>query len=227
MKTKRFSVTPFEGLMDALEKKKKSPPPSRGRAPGAPGEPGPGKSEDELFREAMDGVKEIAEFRGIPAGKPRAHALPGPKRDDSLHALRDIVEGRTGITLPDTDEYVEWVRPGLRRDTARRLHQGEFSVREFIDLHGMTVEEAEAALSSFITDAMRSRSSCIKVIHGRGLRSPGGPVLKEAVLRLLCGPLRKHINAFATARQKDGGLGATYVLLSPVPRAGKPLRRKG
>lgn len=221
MKSKRFSVTPFEGLGDALRKRKKASPPERPPRP---------KSEDELFREAMDGVKEIEEFRRIPAGGGRPPAPPSPKPDESLHALRDIVEGRAGIALPDTDEYVEWVRPGLSRDTARRLHQGEFSVQEFIDLHGMSLEEAEAALTEFIIGSIKSRASCVKVIHGRGLRSPRGPVLKEALLRLLGGPLRKHVIAYATARQKDGGLGATYVLLTagPGPRRGpgKPRRDK-
>jgi DNA-nicking Smr family endonuclease len=65
----------------------------------------------------------------------------------------------------------------------------------------------------FIRDGLRRGYRCLKIIHGRGLKSPRGPVLKEFVIRLLSGPLSKHVDAFATARQCDGGLGALYVLL--------------
>jgi DNA-nicking Smr family endonuclease len=53
---------------------------------------------------------------------------------------------------------------------------------------------------------------CIRVIHGKGLRSgPAGPVLKEEVDHWL----RKldNVAAFASARPVDGGTGALYVLL--------------
>ncbi|UCH46386.1 MAG: Smr/MutS family protein [Nitrospiraceae bacterium] len=52
----------------------------------------------------------------------------------------------------------------------------------------------------------------MKIIHGRGLRSPDGPVLKKAVIQWLLTRYRKYIVAFASARQCDGGLGAIYVL---------------
>jgi DNA-nicking Smr family endonuclease len=53
----------------------------------------------------------------------------------------------------------------------------------------------------------------VKIIHGRGLRSPRGPVLKEKLIKRLSGKYRKHVVAFVTARQCDGGLGALYILL--------------
>jgi len=53
----------------------------------------------------------------------------------------------------------------------------------------------------------------LKIIHGRGLRSAKGPVLKNALMKWLSEHYRKHMIAFATARQCDGGLGAVYVLL--------------
>jgi DNA-nicking Smr family endonuclease len=200
LKSTRRSVSPFEGLKEALRKKKKETP---ARA----------KDEEEVFREAMEGVREIGKFRRLPLRRPAVQRTFGKGKDAGMEALLDLVEGRAHITLSDTDEYVEWVRPGLRKDTARRLHAGEFSVQDFLDLHGLTAGEAGAELAGFVKDAVRRNLYCVKVIHGRGLRSPGGPVLKKAVLRMLGGPMRKHINAFATARQKDGGLGALYVLL--------------
>jgi len=38
-------------------------------------------------------------------------------------------------------------------------------------------------------------------------------VLKDAIAQWLAGRYRKHVIAFVTARQCDGGLGAIYVLV--------------
>jgi DNA-nicking Smr family endonuclease len=80
-------------------------------------------------------------------------------------------------------------------------------------LHGLCVEEAEKEVKYFLTDSLRKGHRCVKIIHGRGLRSPGGPVLKDALITWLSGRYWKNIIAFVTARQCDGGLGALYILL--------------
>ena len=105
----------------------------------------------------------------------------------------------------------------MRKDIAWRLHQGDFSVQDYIDLHGMTLSEAEEALCLFFREAIKKRLFCVKVIHGRGLRSPRGPVLKEALKRWLQGSFKKWVLAYSTAKDCDGGLGATYLILKSNP----------
>ncbi len=68
-------------------------------------------------------------------------------------------------------------------------------------------------LETFIGASFKKGLRCIKIIHGRGLRSTQGARLKEAVVKRLSGHYRKDIIAYVTARQCDGGLGALYVLL--------------
>ncbi len=171
------------------------------------------ETDEELFAEAMAGVREIREFREIPYRSPRGIRPRAAGPENGAEILKKIVKGEGKIRLSDTGEYMEWTGPRVRGDIARRLHQGNFAVQDSIDLHGMTLCEAEEALALFFRDAVRRRLLCIKVIHGRGLRSPNGPVLKEAFRKLLHGTYRKWVLAYATARDCDGGLGATYVLL--------------
>ncbi len=172
--------------------------------------------EEELFRMAMKGVKEIKEFSTIPYTSPKK-AVPrhrGNRQErETLSILRGIVEGRVGIPLVNTQEYVEWVNPPYKGQIVRVLHEGRISVQDFIDLHGYTLQEAKEELREFILGAMKRGLSCVKVIHGRGLRSQGRPILKEAVLKWLERDFRKWIVAYVTARACDGGLGAIYVLL--------------
>ena len=58
----------------------------------------------------------------------------------------------------------------------------------------------------------RDGLTCVKIIHGKGLRSgPHGPRLKQMTASLLI--RRDRVVAFASARPNDGGTGAVYVLL--------------
>jgi DNA-nicking Smr family endonuclease len=171
------------------------------------------KTDEEIFLEAMTDVRENKEFRKIPYQSPPAVKIPTPQQEDDVNVLKEVVLGKRRIRLSDTGEYIEWTRPGTRKDLARRLHKGDFSVQDCIDLHGLTLTEAEEALIEFFREAILRQYSCIKVVHGRGLKSPHGPVLKEAFKKLLRGPFRKWVLAYATAKDCDGGLGATYVLL--------------
>jgi DNA-nicking Smr family endonuclease len=172
-----------------------------------------GKTDEEVFLEAMADVKERQEFREIPYKSPAMIKVTHPRSEDNVELLKDIVRGKRKIRLSDTGEYREWTRTGTRKDLTKRLHQGDFSVQNYIDLHGLTLIGAEEALKQFFKKAITKQYSCVKVIHGRGLKSPKGPVLKEALTRWLQVPFRKWVLAYATAKDCDGGLGATYVLL--------------
>lgn len=210
MRTSEWSFTPFKGLKKVIESNKKTV---------IKKDTIKDKTDEEIFIEAMADVREIREFREIPIKEPLRIKCPeGYRRllyraDDSLEILRQIVSGERKIRLSDTGEYMEWISPNMRKDITQRLHQGDFSVQDYIDLHGMTLSEAEEAFCLFFRDAIKKRLFCVKVIHGRGLRSPGGPVLKEALKKWLQGNFRKWVLAYSSAKDCDGGLGATYVIL--------------
>ncbi len=205
-----FAFQPFEGLKKIMEGKGlkiSCPPPVKNKNRPL--------NDEELFADAMREVREIKEFRKIPVRRKKVMSLPGkisPDRE-AIQALEEIVTGRRPVDLPVTQEYVEWLNQDCRVSIIKKLHEGKFSVRDYLDLHGFSVEEAEAEVGYFLKDALIKGHRCVKIIHGRGLRSPGGPVLKEALIKWLSGRYRKNIIAFVTARQCDGGLGALYVLL--------------
>lgn len=172
------------------------------------------RTDEEIFREAMADVREIPEFsRTRPGRMPQEAKQRHVRPENDTEALHRVVTGKERIRLVDTGEYMEWIDPAARRDLAVLLHHGRFAVQDAIDLHHLTLSEAESALDRFFRSAVRHRLSCIKVIHGRGLRSPHGPVLKEAFRKMLHTRFRKWVLGYASARACDGGLGATYVLL--------------
>jgi DNA-nicking Smr family endonuclease len=211
-KSSSFSVRPFEKLRKKIEAVKPIPSPRP-----IPAKRNMPMSEDELFSAAMDDVQEIETFREISlVARPKKVVNECERRDpdrETLIILSEIAGGQRPINLPDTQEYVEWMNPEFRGEIIQNLHAGRFSVQGFLDLHGCTVNEADMEVEAFLKDSFQKGLRCVKIIHGRGLRSPLGPALKAAVIKWLSGRYRKSIIAYVTARQCDGGLGALYVLL--------------
>jgi DNA-nicking Smr family endonuclease len=209
-----FSFQPFENLKDIIEHKRIAV-----TVKPAAEENCEHDSDDEVFAAAMKEVREIKEFRQIAVHPKKVTPLSrhNPPRHDALQILKDVTSGHIAINLPDTQEYVEWSNPVYwpvrNGNIAGKLHRGFFSVQDCLDLHGFFVDEAETATERFLKEALRKGHRCIKIIHGRGLRSPDGPVLKSALIAWLTYRYRKNVIAFASARQCDGGLGALYVLL--------------
>jgi DNA-nicking Smr family endonuclease len=69
-------------------------------------------------------------------------------------------------------------------------------------------------LGGFIRQAHRQGWRCVRVVHGKGLGSPGKtPVLKNKVLRWLV--QKNEVLAFVQATPSEGGAGALRVLLAP------------
>ena len=182
-------------------------------------EPVPAVDEEKIFREAMEGVKTLREGKYVEPATPPVHEVTRKNdKDEDLELLTNLVKYGEGFVISDTPEYIEGTGYRVQPEIARRLHRGEFSIQSDIDLHGMNVEEAEAAFEGFLRDSIDGGRKGILVIHGRGLSSPAEPVLKTKVVEwLTTGPWRKWVIAYSSARSCDGGTGATYVMLRHRP----------
>jgi DNA-nicking Smr family endonuclease len=164
-----------------------------------------------LFRAAMRDVKPLGQAKPVPTRERRRPRAASRRADEAL-VLADSLRLDPADLDVESGEELRFRRDGVQESVLRRLKQGEFAVRDEIDLHGMTQDEARVALAAFLSEAVAHRRRCVRVIHGKG-RGSGqrGPVLKSAVNRWL----RRHgaVRAFCSARRNDGGTGALYVLL--------------
>lgn len=111
-------------------------------------------------------------------------------------------------------ERVTGLAPGIDHGLLRKLRNGEFPQDARIDLHGFDEVSARRRVHETLLETRERGGRCVLVIHGRGNRSPGGPVLKEALIGWLGEPvIGPSVLAFSSATNGDGGVGATYVLL--------------
>lgn len=134
--------------------------------------------------------------------------------DEQRVLLESLSDEFDATTLLDVDDAMSFRRPGIGLDVTRRLRKGEWSLQRELDLHGMRREDAREALSAFIREAHRQGLRCLRVVHGKGLGSPGRvPVLKSKVQAWLI--QKQEVLAFVQARADEGGAGALVVLLRP------------
>lgn len=171
----------------------------------------PDREDTELFRRSIGPVRPV---RGdhAPLARPRPRPEPRQRQADERAVLDELLHHSWDPAALETGEELYHARPGVQKRVLRRLRRGQYSVGGELDLHHMSAEVARQALESFLAEAGEKALTCVKVIHGKGLRSkPDGPVLK----RLVDHWLRRHprVLAFASAKANDGGTGAVYVLL--------------
>lgn len=165
-----------------------------------------------LFRSTVGPVqKKIRPERD--QSRPKAPP-PKPKQRvlDEQAVMAELAHGFLDFNDIETGEEISHLTEGLDRRVLKRLRRGHWRVEEALDLHDMTVKVATNALRQFLSEAQRAGLTCVKIIHGKGLRSgPDGPKLK----RMSAGVLARHsgVLAFASAPHHDGGTGAVYVLL--------------
>ena len=129
-------------------------------------------------------------------------------------SFQDIKVSLDDLYEKNLEDYFSHKKNGIQTKVLDKLRnlKYKFSSSQIIDLHGMTTEEALAELNIFIKKNYENQSKYILIIHGKGLNNKEGVApLKRLVQKLI-------INcdiamASTSAGIKDGGYGATYVLL--------------
>ena len=100
---------------------------------------------------------------------------------------------------------------GVNGASLRRF-KGHFGkIKSCLDLHGHTRIPAIEMLINHIKQCQSDRTPYFLVIFGKGLSSPGKPVLKITVCSYMIA--NPKILAYEFAMPKDGGNGAAYVMI--------------
>jgi len=170
-------------------------------------------SDRELFLRAAGAVKPLPDKRHMLQKRERSLPLTMQYQRDEKAVLQEAISDEFDVsTLLDTDEHLSFRRPGVGPDVTRKLRRGDWSIQRQIDLHGLRRDDAREALGIFVREAYKQGIRCVRVVHGKGLGSPGkAPVLKHRVHGWLV--QKNEVLAFVQAKPADGGAGALVVLL--------------
>lgn len=173
----------------------------------------PPVSDDDLrlFADAVGKVRRL-NANAPPVSRPQPAPEPVQSRRDEALVPSELMRTAIDPALIEVGEELSYLKAGLSPRLLRRLKRGHFSIADEIDLHQMNVEVARSAIKLFLDECRREHRLCVRIIHGKGLRSRSqGPVLK----RLVDGLLRRRADvlAFASAPPAEGGTGAVIVLM--------------
>jgi DNA-nicking Smr family endonuclease len=176
-------------------------------------------AEKTLFTRAVGAVQKLPDPRKAHLAPEPPAPIPVQQQLDEQAVLREAISDAFDVsTLLDTDDALSFRRPGIGTDVTRKLRKGDWSIQREIDLHGLRTEDAREALGAFIREAHRHGVRCVRVVHGKGLGSPGKtPVLKSKVQGWLI--QKNQVLAFVQAKPAEGGAGALVVLLQPSGNA--------
>jgi DNA-nicking Smr family endonuclease len=171
------------------------------------------QAEQDLFKRAVGSVKPIIAKPRVELKNEPSPPIANQQIKDDQNALRESLSDEFDVTsLLDTDDALSFRRTGIGVDVTKKLRKGDWSVQSQIDLHGLRREEARECLSEFLKESVKNGIRCVRVIHGKGLGSPGKtPVLKSKVQSWLI--QKNEILAFVQAKPSQGGAGALIVLL--------------
>ena len=174
--------------------------------------------DDYLFQEAMGGVNPLSNHKSDKSYHEDSHSVSKPlakklnhSEDESLEFF-DPLSDELEVEELDSEDILSFCETGIQKSVFRKLRSGQYRISDELDLHGTTIKQAKKILMYFLQESPQFESCCVRIIHGKGHRSGNNkPVLKTYVNHWLCE--HERVLAFHSAKPKDGGAGAVYVLL--------------
>jgi len=174
-----------------------------------------GDDDAQLFREAIGHVRPLKQAPAATPTKPRPAPEPLQSILDEARVREELLTHAFDPATIEAGDEITYLKSGQQQRLLQRLRRGQFSVRAEIDLHEMSVAVAREAIRLFLDDCRRQGELCVRIVHGKGLRSKAqGPVLKQLTDTLL--RRRGDVLAFTSARPAQGGTGAVIVLLQRI-----------
>lgn len=176
-----------------------------------------------LFQHAIGAATPLKHTGRIEIALPTPAPLPRQREADDQEVMRESIDPGT-ISFEDRLDMGDepaFLRDGLPRRVLTDLRRGRWVVQAELDLHGLNRDEARSALAQFLAQRLSRGERCVRVIHGKGMGSPGKVgVLKQLSRNWLA--QREEILGFCQARPHDGGDGAVLVLLRAPRGEGSP-----
>jgi DNA-nicking Smr family endonuclease len=183
---------------------------NRPAKPEAPSQP---DADEDLLREALKGVAPLRHSGKASLQRPLPVPVPAQSLREDQQVLQDSLSDHIPVEVGlEAGDELLFLRPGLSNQILKKLRRGYWATQDHLDLHALRTDEARALLVSFLNNALVHGLRCVRIVHGKGLRSKNAePVLKRKIGNWLA--QRDEVLAFVQARPEDGGGGAVMVLL--------------
>ncbi|MDV7103177.1 endonuclease SmrB [Vibrio sp. TH_r3] len=159
-----------------------------------------------LFQEAVKGIKKLRQDT----------IIQKPNRETKQKEVQRFLRETKDNEFFFSDEFVphleaegptRYARSDVSKYELKRLRRGVYVPDVYLDMHGMTQQEAKTELAAMIAHCVKENVHCASVMHGIGKH-----ILKQKVPIWLA--QHPQVMAFHQAPLEFGGAGALLILLS-------------
>lgn len=169
-----------------------------------------------LFEKTVGKVEKLAR-----ADKYRRPAMPDPAEDAARRTApaaysSEPPDALLTPPLPKSGQGLHEVgafNPAQRDLHARYKKRARHHEIPEINLRGDSVEDALRQVELFMHQQCKDQRQFVRIIHGRGLKSDGDPVIKPAILHWLEGPGFRYVRGYVPERNSAGDYGSLIVEL--------------
>src|SRR5689334_14681578 len=121
------------------------------------------------FKKAFADVKPLKRHKRVVHRPPAPPPLPRQRRRDEAAALAESLSGPLSVDDALDSGEDPYLRSGLSRQLLRKLRRGHWTIQDGIDLHGLTRDQASAAVAEFLDLCLARGLRCVRIVHGKGL----------------------------------------------------------
>ncbi|PVX32682.1 DNA-nicking Smr family endonuclease [Pasteurella langaaensis DSM 22999] len=158
-----------------------------------------------LFRENVQGTKKMQQNTFVPprqiTTKKKSEQREIREKQDTLFYFSDEYE-----PLLDEESAVKYLRENEDSYLLKQLRRGDFSPELFLDLHGLTREQAKLELASLLQACVDEHVYCASIMTGYGTYT-----LKKQIPRWLV--QHPRVRALHQAPKEWGGDAAILILV--------------
>jgi len=174
------------------------------------------QQDQNFFLEAMSGVNPFSSDQStnkvLHSKQKPSPKLRQPEDFDDDLIVNDPLSDEREVTEIDGGEILSFCRDGIQKNVFKKLRSGNYRISDELDLHGLNVKQAKEVLVYYLQEAVQFEGCCIRIIHGKGLSSGKKKSVLKTYINHWLGE-HERVLAFHSAKIRDGGTGAVYVLL--------------
>ena len=160
----------------------------------------------DLFRAETKGIKPIKQDTFVAprqkSGQKKSHLRDIREKEDTLFYFSDEYEP----LLNEHDGVIKYLREGEDSHLLKQLRRGDFSPELFLDLHGLTREQAKMELAALLLACEDEHVYCASIMTGYGTFT-----LKKQIPRWLV--QHPKVRALHQAPKEWGGEAAILLLM--------------
>lgn len=187
------------------------------------------EDDQDLWEKVSKSIKPMPEDETRKSIKKELFLSQNPKKSrkkDKIEEKTPQIPIKTPKNAPKEikEDHSRQDHSNIDRKTWQKFKKGQISIDGRLDLHGLTLKQAQIKVENFILDSVQQHKRCLLIITGKGIKrfdtgdntfdQPQRGVIKENFPYWLdTAPLKHKVLKYTPAAIKDGGSGAYYVYL--------------